>query len=445
MNLLQLVLKQMRQRALSTWLTFLSVMLGVALAIAILLLYREGDKLFVQADYGYDIIVGSKTGGRLNIVLNAVYQLGAPSTPVNYTVYEGLLKNNAVQWALPWAVGDNYHGFRVIGTSPAILGLDDNLQPLPPNKRFEYRLGKPLELASGECFAAEKFQAVIGSEVAARTDLKIGSKFKASHGAEQAGIIDEHDEVWTVTGILVPTHTAMDRLIFIPLVSALAVPKHAEVMEQIAGLQGKAAPERHEHEEVYTLRPDGTINLTLPKDDWGMSAVLVKTIRGQSQRLIFEVNNQPLAQAVNPAWEMRQFFDTFMKGSRLLLLAISALVTIVAAVGILVSIYNSVSARLKEIAILRALGATRLRVLALICTEAGVIGLIGAVAGLVMGHTLGGMGNILFRRYVGESIDYINVGAEEIGYVLLVVVIAAVAGLVPALKAYKTPVATNLS
>jgi putative ABC transport system permease protein len=173
--------------------------------------------------------------------------------------------------------------------------------------------------------------------------------------------------------------------------------------------------------------------------------VLVRTIRGQSQRLIFEVNNQPLAQAVNPAWEMRQFFDTFMKGSRLLLLAISALVTVVAAVGILVSIYNSVSARLKEIAILRALGATRLRVLALICTEAAVVGFIGAVAGLVAGHALGGMGNILFRRYVGESINYMNVGAEEIAYVVLVVVIAALAGLVPALKAYKTPVATNLT
>ena len=81
----------------------------------------------------------------------------------------------------------------------------------------------------------------------------------------------------------------------------------------------------------------------------------------------------------------------------------------------------------------------------MICTEAGVIGLNRRRCGLVAGHALGGMGNILFRRYVGESINYMNVGAEEIAYVVLVVVIAALAGLVPALKAYKTPVATNLS
>ena len=41
MNLFQLVFKQMRQRALSTWLTLLSVVIGVALAIAVLILQRE--------------------------------------------------------------------------------------------------------------------------------------------------------------------------------------------------------------------------------------------------------------------------------------------------------------------------------------------------------------------------------------------------------------------
>ena len=35
MNLIQLVLKQMRQRALSTWLTFVSVMLGVAVGFGV--------------------------------------------------------------------------------------------------------------------------------------------------------------------------------------------------------------------------------------------------------------------------------------------------------------------------------------------------------------------------------------------------------------------------
>src|SRR5947207_13219334 len=90
--------------------------------------------------------------------------------------------------------------------------------------------------------------------------------------------------------------------------------------------------------------------------------------------------------AVEPAMEMRNFLNTFFKGSSTLLLVISLLVTIVAAVSILVSIYNSVMARLREIAILRALGATAARVLALICLEAGLIGLLGAIFGMSIGH-----------------------------------------------------------
>ncbi len=467
MNLLQLTFKQMRQRALSTWLTFLSVMLGVALAIAILLLYREGDKLFAQADFGFDVLVASKTGGKLNSVLSAVYQVGGAPTPISYSVYQDLVKNSDVRWALPWALGDNYRGYRIIGTTPALLGLDDELQPLPEEKRFEYRLNRRFAIAEGRAFHPRKFEAVIGAEVARRTDLAIGSRFKASHGSEQSEFLDEHDEQWEVVGILEPTHTAMDRLIFIPIISAQAVPAHAEVAQGIAEIRKRAGHDDHDdhadhhehdgpghdehdhaghdhHDHVYHLEEDGTIDLHLPEKDWLISAIFVRSIGGRSQNLIFEINNQPYAAAVNPAWEMRQFFEGFMKGSRALLLSISALVTVVAAVGILVSIYNSVSARLREIAIIRALGATRMRVLTLICVEAGIVGLIGGIAGLVLGHALGAVGNLFFQRYVGEGINWLHVADEELVYVAVVVLIALLAGIVPALKAYRTPVATHL-
>lgn len=451
----------MRQRALSTWLTLFSVMLGVSLAIAILLIYREGDKLFSQADFGFDVVVGAKTGGSLDLVLNSVYQIGQTPTPLNYSVYEKLAANPDVRWAIPWAVGDNYHGHRLIGTSTATLGVDENLQALPARRTFEYRVGRALKLAKGRPFYPRRFEAVIGAQVAQRTDLRMGSKFKASHGAERdSGAADKHAEEWEVVGVLEPTHTAIDRVILIPLASALAVPSHAEVMEKISDVRHvgetreatsttatattTTAHGEDEHEHYYHME-NGEIQLELPKDKWIVSAVLLRTTgAGRSQDIIFQVDNQPYATAVNPAREMRQFFEGFLSGSRYLLLAISALVTVVAAVGILVSIYNSVTARLREIAILRALGATRMRVVTLICFEAGLIGLIGGIAGLIGGHLLGAAGNVFFERFVGESINYLSVGDEEIIYVGIVVVIALIAGLVPALKVYKTPVATNL-
>ena len=116
-----------------------------------------------------------------------------------------------------------------------------------------------------------------------------------------------------------------------------------------------------------------------------------------------------------------------------------------AAVGILVSIYNSVAARRRETAILRALGATRAKILTIICVEAGLIGLVGGILGLIGGHLLGAAGSAWTRHLIGQRFDWITVGPYEWLYVAAVVVVAVLAGLVPALKAYATPVATNLA
>jgi putative ABC transport system permease protein len=141
---------------------------------------------------------------------------------------------------------------------------------------------------------------------------------------------------------------------------------------------------------------------------------------------------------------MQTFYDTFFAGSSVVLLLIAILVTIVAAMGILVSIYNAVSARLREIAILRALGATRKKVLALICVEASLIGLLGGVLGLFAGHLLAAGGSGFLRSLLGQGINWWSIHWYEWAYMLAVTLLAAVAGLVPALKAYRTPVATNL-
>jgi putative ABC transport system permease protein len=203
----------------------------------------------------------------------------------------------------------------------------------------------------------------------------------------------------------------------------------------------------HGHAEHFSLNPDGTINLGIPKDEWQVSAILVKARSGfAASSILYRFKLIDLrATAVNPAEVMRQFFDNFLKGSTMILLVISLLVIVVAAVGILVAIYNSVSARMREIAILRALGATRNRILALICLEAGLIGLVGAVLGIVAGHAIAAGASVYLNRLLGQGIRWYSLGIFELWCLLGVVAIAALAGLVPALKAYKSPVATNLT
>jgi ABC-type antimicrobial peptide transport system permease subunit len=73
-----------------------------------------------------------------------------------------------------------------------------------------------------------------------------------------------------------------------------------------------------------------------------------------------------------------------------------------------------------------------------------MIGLVGGILGLLVGHLLGAAGSVYMSQLVGEGINWTAVGREEWRYLLAVVVLAGLAGLVPGLKAYRTPVATNL-
>lgn len=451
MSFFQLVLKQMRQRALSTWLTMLSVLLGVALGSAIMILQRGAGKLFGQTDYGYDVIVGPK-GSDLQLTVNTVYQLDKSPGNIPYSLYEQLLSDRRyrsdVRLAVPTAVGDSYKGQRIVATLPKLFGYDDQGNKLPGEKVMEYRPGKRYEIGPGNIFSPNRFEAVVGADIPRLTGLNLGQQFQATHGMPAPGQTpDIHPEQWTVVGILQPTHTAADRVIYIPLTTFYCIFEHEEALGAIAQLQGKAPAATHEEHEKkqFTLNPDGTIDLTLPKSEWMLSAILVKSRGGyNAMNLMWAIKNQDEASAVNPAQVMRQFFDVFLAPSSKMLQAVSYLVNVVAAVGILVSIYNSVSARMKEIAILRALGATKVKILALICTEAGLIGFAGAVLGIVTGHLLGAGGSFYVQRLVGEGFNWVAVVPAEGLYLVGMAIGAMLAGLAPALKAYRSPVATNL-
>ena len=536
MNLFQLVLKQMRQRSLSTWLTMLSVLLGVSLAVGIMILSREGQNLFVQKDFGYDILIGPPKGSPLQLTLNTIYHMDVSPGVIPYAIYADMARKEPplpghpdyrpyVRIAVPFMVGDSFKGRRIVGTSPQMFGFNDDGTPVA-GRKFEYRQGKGYDLAQGRVFAPRKFEAVIGSDAAVRLHLRLyddklseeenekqGGVFRATHGMPGPNDTpDIHKPRWHIVGILKPTHTANDKVLFIPYISLYAIAEHEggmidqvllkanidpskipperidEVLQKL-GVDPKKVPESVKRKfklsapatcgaatrdvgelmkdatvapqpdkkeepgediDPFHLDEHGDIIPDLPEDEWTISAILVQT-RGypeggfQADRLIYNFKViDDRATAVNPAGVMREFFQTFLSGSTTVLLLISAFVTVVAAASIMTTIYNSVSARLREIAILRALGATRKRILTLICLEAALIGLAGGVIGLVAGHVLAAAGSQYLQQTIGEGINWMVVGWKEWGYLAAVVILAFLAGLVPALKAYRTPVATNL-
>lgn len=553
MNFFQLILKQMRQRSLSSWLTILSVMLGVALATAVIQARRGGEKLFGQSDFGYDLIVGAK-GSKLQLVLNTVYGMDVSTGNVPWDVYSDLTteQSSFIRWAVPFMVGDTWKSQRIMAIGgrfvdqPGLTELRDNTRALADNLKtlarpapdetpearaqrlrammsaadeayvgledlidqanaiddslaapfrramealveayrlagarspdeltraagqvflagdrlggavgqmvpFEYRRGRTVQLAEGRAFHPLKFEGVLGSEVARLLGMKLGDTFQLEHGGDAT---DVHEETWTVVGILQPTGTALDNSLYISLTSAWAVPEHSHALEAMAELDPDAEPEvldpndphaGHDHDTTYRLR-NGLIDLTLAESKWKVSGIFVQTRGGfQMTSLQWAINNAQRAMAVNPAGEMRSFFDRFLGPGTLLLGAIAIMVSAVAAVSILVSIYNSVVARRREIAILRALGATRSKVLAVITAEATLLGLVGGVLGVALGYLVATVATgLIDPRLVGD-VEGITLGAVEFYYLIGVVIGSALAGLVPALKAYRVSVADNLS
>ncbi len=256
-----------------------------------------------------------------------------------------------------------------------------------------------LPFAAGGAFTGE-FQAVFGARVAGEP----GAKLQVQHGGETG---ETHAESWSVVGRLAPTGTAVDRAIYIDLESFYHIAEHAV------------------HDQV--------------------SAVLLKT-KGYSatQDLAYEINRGTEAMAVEPAAVVVELFELVGQVD-VLLLAVAALVIAVAAVSILVSIYNSMAERRRSIAIMRALGARRFQILSIVVLEAKLLSFFGGLAGLLLGHLLIGAAGGLLAARAGVAVSAWTVRPEEFLLLIGVVALGGLAGVVPAIRAYRTDIADGLS
>jgi putative ABC transport system permease protein len=128
-----------------------------------------------------------------------------------------------------------------------------------------------------------------------------------------------------------------------------------------------------------------------------------------------------------------------------ILALVAYLVVVVAAGSILASLYNTMNERRREFAILRALGARKSTVFAAIVLEATTITALGAVAGFVVYAGILSAAFVVVRAQTGVVLDALRwdpaLGLTPLG----IVAMGALAGLVPAFKAYRTDVVSSLT
>jgi putative ABC transport system permease protein len=392
-----IVRRSLRQHLLSSVVTGVLIALAGGLVMSVWAVKRQAHATFTGQSGGWDAVLGAR-GAKLQLVLNAIFHLEASPGNLPYEDYLVLATNRAVASAVPLAVGDNYLGYRLVGTLTNYFAS-------------EYRPKTAFRVApGGRLFEDGYREAVLGSFAARRLGLKPGDSFKPYHGLNfdpQA----QHEEVYTVVGVLEPSNTPADRVLWIPL----------------AGLQNMSGHD--------------------PGTATDISAVLVKLrtpIAGQSLDMLYNRQGNRLTFAWPIAKQMADLFDKFGWFDSVLTL-VAWLVALVATGAVLASIYNSMSARRRDLAILRALGARRRTIFAAIVLEAAVISAGGMLAAYAVYLAIVLVASRVIQAQTGVVLDPFQPDGVLIWAPLVMISLGALAGIVPGLKAYRAEVAAGLA
>ncbi len=374
---------------------------------------REG---FSQSVSGTDLIVGPRTGST-QLLLYSIFRIGQATNNMRWESVEALMAHRAVRWVIPISLGDSHHGFPVVGTSTAYF------------EHFRHGDGQALTLAEGHRFE-QLYEAVIGADVARQLGHHLGSRIVLSHGDGAFEANDHADKPFTVVGILAPTGTPVDRSVHISL----------EAMQALHVDWVGGAPMPGIHVDAKDMTPE----LLRPRE---VTAVLVglksRTAVFAVQRWLSAYDKEPLM-AVLPGVALDELWQVVGSAEKALL-AITALVALVSLSGLVATMMAGLSERRRELAILRAVGASPRAVLVLLLLEGAAL----SVSGVVLGWLASWL-SIWTAQDWAQTRWGLHVHAgwptdQQLWLMLALILAGLLASLLPAWRAYRLSLADGLS
>ncbi|MBX9831879.1 MAG: ABC transporter permease [Burkholderiaceae bacterium] len=326
-------------RPLGAVLNLLLLSLGLASIAFLLLVGSQLSKAFDRDLAGIDVVVGAK-GSPMQLILSGVLHIDVPPGNVPLKAVQALAKNPLVDSIIPISLGDNFAGYRIVGTSHAYID------------HYEAKL------AQGRVWDAP-MQVVLGATTARKLGLQLGQSFVGSHGLG-AGGHTHGDNPYTVVGILAPSGSVLDRLILTDTASVWKV-----------------------HED-YTAVDDEDRQVMEEEREITMALVQYKTPMAALSFPRF-VNTNTEMQAAAPALEITRLLHMLGLGTDVLR-AFAGVLLLTAGLSVFIALWSAVRERRSDLALLRMLGAPPRRVAALLLSEALWLGLLAAVLGLLLGQ-----------------------------------------------------------
>ncbi|HRQ45868.1 MAG TPA: ABC transporter permease [Rhodocyclaceae bacterium] len=408
--------RSVANRRMTVALTALAVALAVAMLLGVERLRNDARAGFAQTVSGTDLIVGARSGP-VQLLLYSVFHLGDATNNVSWQSMQKIAAHPQVEWLVPVSLGDSHRGFRVVGTTTGFF------------EHYRHGRDRSLAFAAGKPFEA-LFDAVVGAEVAARLGYTVGRSIVVSHGAGEVSFADHDDKPFTIVGVLARTGTPVDRSVLVGLEAIEAI--HVD-WSGGARMPGVSIPA--EQVQRFDLTPKAVTAALVGLK----SRVAVFRV----QRFVNGFADEPLL-AILPGVTLQQLWGILAIAERALL-AVSALVVLVGLTGLVAVVVSSLGERRRELAILRAMGASPRQVFVLLALESLLISLIGCVVGLTLVQGAAWLAGPWMEAHHGLSL---STGMPSPGEWMLlggVVAAAFVASLVPGFRAYRYSLADGMT
>jgi len=418
MTLLKILWKSLWNRRVTTLLTIASIALSVTLLLGIERIRMGARESFSNTISQTDLIVGGK-GGTVQLLLYTVFRMGSATGNISHETFEKFSRHGAVQWVIPYSLGDSHRGFRVVGTNEKFY------------EHYRFRQDKRVTFSVGQA-PVDVLEVALGAEVAEKLGYTLGQSIAVTHGVTDGiGLLNHDDKPFKVVGILDKTGTPIDRSLYVTLEGLEAI--HMDWKDGAPPRKGEEIPAASLRREDIKI---GQI-----------TAFLVRTKnRFETLSLQREINtypDEPLMAiipgvALSELWSVVSYAEDGLR-------IVSWSVLIVGLLAMLIAIYTSLQERRREMAILRSVGAGLGKIVLLLVSEAVLLTILGIGFGIAFTYSVLFVLQPLIEAKFGLLIPVRALSPLEWVFLLAVLVSGFLIGLVPALRAYRNSLADGLA
>ncbi len=442
MNIFKLSFKNIFHKPVGTILSIVLLTLAVGIISILIHVNSSIENQMNNNLKGVDMVVGAK-GSPLQLILSSVYHVDSPTGNISLADANSITNNRMVKNSTKLSFGDNFKGFKIVGTEKSFLELY--------NCKFE----------NGRVWV-KSLEAVVGKKAAEILNLKIGDEFISTHGLGDYGESHE-DSKFKVVGVLDYSGSVADQLILTSLESIWDIHRehdhdhdhdeehdhnHDEEHDHNHDEEHEHDHDEehdHEHEEEHNHDHDEEHDHG-DEDEKEITSILIK-FDSPMNIISFPryINEETNMQAAVPSYEISRLFKIFGIGLETLTY-LAYLIMFVSGLSLFLNLLNSLRERKYEMALIRTIGGTKIQTSLMLFYESIILCIIGFFGGIILSR----IGILVTSNLLEESLNYsisipIFLSSQELLLLIFSISIGIISCIIPAFNVYKMNISKTLT